>query len=31
MYVGFAHSSFDKNGVLNGVVEVRLPFESSDY
>ena len=27
VYVGFAHSSFDKNGVLNGVVEVRLPFE----
>lgn len=25
--VGFAHSSFDQNGVLNGVVEVRLPFE----
>lgn len=27
VYVGFAHSSFDQNGVLNGVVEVRLPFE----
>lgn len=27
VYVGFAHSSFDSNGVLNGVVEVRLPFE----
>ena len=25
VYVGFVHSSFDtKNGVLNGVVEVRL-------
>lgn len=27
VYVGFAHSSFDQNGVLSGVVEVRLPFE----
>ena len=27
VYVGFAHSSFDSNGVLNGVVDVRLPFE----
>lgn len=27
VYVGFAHSSFDQNGVLDGVVEVRLPFE----
>lgn len=27
VYVGFARSSFDLNGVLNGVVEVRLPFE----
>lgn len=27
VYVGFAYSSFDSNGVLNGVVEVRLPFE----
>lgn len=27
VYVGFVHSSFDQNGVLNGVVEVRLPFE----
>lgn len=27
VYVGFAHSSFDSNGVLSGVVEVRLPFE----
>ncbi len=26
VYVGFVHSSFDQNGVLNGVVEVRLPF-----
>lgn len=32
VYVGFAHSSFDKKtGFLNGVVEVRLPFESFDY
>ena len=27
VYVGFAHSSFDSNGVLNGVIDVRLPFE----
>lgn len=27
VHVGFAHSSFDSNGVLNGVVDVRLPFE----
>ena len=28
VYVGFVHSSFDtKNGVLNGVVEVRLSSE----
>lgn len=27
VYVGFAHSSFDSNGVLNGVVEVRLSSE----
>lgn len=27
VYVGFAYSSFDQNGVLNGVVDVRLPFE----
>lgn len=27
VYVGFARSSFDSNGVLNGVVDVRLPFE----
>lgn len=27
VYVGFARSSFDSDGVLNGVVEVRLPFE----
>lgn len=24
VYVGFAHSSFDSNGFLSGVVEVRL-------
>ena len=24
--VGFSHSSFDLNGVLNGVVDVRLSF-----
>ena len=28
VYVGFAYSSFDpKTGFLNGVVNVRLPFE----
>ena len=27
VYVGFASSSFDRNGVLHGVVKVRLPFE----
>lgn len=27
VYVGFASSSFDRNGVLRGVVRVRLPFE----
>lgn len=27
VYVGFASSSFDRNGVLRGVVGVRLPFE----
>lgn len=28
VYVGFVHSSFDpKTGFLDGVVEVRLPFE----
>lgn len=27
VYVGFSHSSFDLNGVLNGVVDVRLSFE----
>ena len=27
VYVGFAHSSFDQNGVLHGVVKVRLLFE----
>lgn len=27
VYVGFVHSSFDRNGFLNGVVEVRLSFE----
>lgn len=26
VYVGFVYSSFDRNGVLDGVVEVRLPF-----
>lgn len=26
VYVGFASSSFDRNGVLRGVVRVRLPF-----
>ena len=30
VYVGFAHSSFDQNGVLNGVVDVRLPWEEDD-
>lgn len=31
VYVGFAHSSFDpKTGFLNGVVEVRLPFEEEE-
>ena len=27
VYVGFAYSSFDSNGVLSGAVEVRLPSE----
>lgn len=27
VYVGFAHSSFDQNVVLHGVVKVRLLFE----
>lgn len=27
VYVGFSHSSFDSNGVLSGVVDVRLSFE----
>lgn len=27
VYAGFAHSSFDQNGVLHGVVRVCLPFE----
>lgn len=28
VYIGFVYSSFDtKTGFLNGVVEVRLPFE----
>lgn len=27
VYIGFAHSSFDSSGVLNGVIDVRLPFE----
>lgn len=27
VYVGFAHSSFDSSGVLNGVIDVRLPLE----
>lgn len=27
VYVGFAHSSFDSSGVLNGVIDVRLSFE----
>ena len=27
VYVGIAHSSFDLYGTLNGIVEVRLPFE----
>lgn len=26
VYVGFVRSSFDSDGVLTGVVEVRLPF-----
>ena len=26
VYVGFSHSSFDSNGVLSGVVDVRLPL-----
>lgn len=30
VYVGFVHSSFDQNGVLNGVVEVRLPSDGGD-
>lgn len=25
--IGFAYSSFDSSGVLNGVIDVRLPFE----
>lgn len=29
VYVGFAHSSFDSNGFLNGVVEVCLSFEGA--
>lgn len=28
--VGFVHSSFDQNGVLNGVVDVRLPLGGDD-
>nr|DAI93791.1 MAG TPA: hypothetical protein [Caudoviricetes sp.] len=27
VYVGFSHSSFDSNGVLSGVVDVRLSLE----
>ena len=27
VYVGFSHSSFDSNGVLNGVVDVRFAVE----
>lgn len=27
VYAGFSHSSFDSNGVLSGVVDVRLSFE----
>lgn len=27
VYIGFAHSSFDSDGVLSGVVDVRLSFE----
>ena len=30
VYVGFAHSCFDLQGTLRGVVEVRLPFEAEE-
>lgn len=30
VYVGFSQSSFDSNGVLSGVVDVRLPFEAEE-
>lgn len=30
VYVGIAHSSFDLDGILHGVVEVRLPFEEEE-